>query len=391
MMRNLFKKIHLWLSIPVGLFVTIVCLTGAAMVFEEEINHLTDPQLYYVDESSITGYPLQPAELAELVDSSLPDSVAVTGVTVSDVPDHTWLVSLSKPKRAQVAVNPYTGEVVGSVERKPFFSTMLKLHRYLLVPTDHGSMSIGKLVVGISVLAMVIILLTGLVIWCPKKWSALRGRLKISFCGGWNKFWHQLHFAGGFYSFIFLLAIAVTGLTWSFTWWHDAVYSLCGEPAQTEQTASASKDSHKQAAASEAKTAAKADGTTGATTADGYTGATASCYSDSLAQSADGTTGATTADGYTGATAQNDPANLAWSEQGKGRTAAIRDYSNLSVQQEYQLPDSVKGWVYWIHTGKWGGLIVKFVYFLACLVGAALPITGYLFWFKRRRRRAPRC
>ena len=36
-MKRFFAKIHLWLSIPVGLFLAIICLTGASLVFEQEI------------------------------------------------------------------------------------------------------------------------------------------------------------------------------------------------------------------------------------------------------------------------------------------------------------------------------------------------------------------
>ena len=36
-MRKLFAKIHLWLSIPLGILISIICLTGAILVFEQEI------------------------------------------------------------------------------------------------------------------------------------------------------------------------------------------------------------------------------------------------------------------------------------------------------------------------------------------------------------------
>ena len=36
-MRKLFSKLHLWLSVPVGIFITVICLSGAALVFEQEI------------------------------------------------------------------------------------------------------------------------------------------------------------------------------------------------------------------------------------------------------------------------------------------------------------------------------------------------------------------
>ena len=33
-MKKTFRKIHLWLSVPFGLIISIICLTGAALVFE---------------------------------------------------------------------------------------------------------------------------------------------------------------------------------------------------------------------------------------------------------------------------------------------------------------------------------------------------------------------
>jgi uncharacterized iron-regulated membrane protein len=46
----------------------------------------------------------------------------------------------------------------------------------------------------------------------------------------------------------------------------------------------------------------------------------------------------------------------------------------------------VQAWVYQLHTGKWGGLFSKFLYFIACLVGATLPWTGYYFWLKKKKK-----
>ena len=47
-MRKFFAKIHLWLSVPLGILVSIICLSGATLVFEQEITRALDPQLYRV-------------------------------------------------------------------------------------------------------------------------------------------------------------------------------------------------------------------------------------------------------------------------------------------------------------------------------------------------------
>lgn len=47
------------------------------------------------------------------------------------------------------------------------------------------------------------------------------------------------------------------------------------------------------------------------------------------------------------------------------------------------LRSKATGWVRTIHVGSWGGVVSKVLYFLAALLGATLPLTGYYFWIKR--------
>ena len=60
-MKKFFAKIHLWLSIPFGIIIAIVCLTGAILVFETEILELCYPSRYFVKE--VKGEVLSPAVL----------------------------------------------------------------------------------------------------------------------------------------------------------------------------------------------------------------------------------------------------------------------------------------------------------------------------------------
>ena len=62
----------------------------------------------------------------------LPDSVSVTGINVFSDPERAWQVNLSKPRRAFMYVDQYTGEIKGKYERPAFFVTMFRLHRWLL-------------------------------------------------------------------------------------------------------------------------------------------------------------------------------------------------------------------------------------------------------------------
>lgn len=43
-MRKFFHQIHLWLSIPLGILISVICLTGAILVFEKEITQIIYPE-----------------------------------------------------------------------------------------------------------------------------------------------------------------------------------------------------------------------------------------------------------------------------------------------------------------------------------------------------------
>ena len=47
----------------------------------------------------------------------------------------------------------------------------------------------------------------------------------------------------------------------------------------------------------------------------------------------------------------------------------------------------VRGWIYSLHVGSWGGTVTRLLSFVAALVGATLPLTGYYLWFRRLRAR----
>ena len=368
--KKVFRKIHLWLSVPTGIFIALICFSGAMMVFEKEITELCRHDLYFVQE--VKGSTLPEERVVEIVTATLPDSVSVTGVKTFPEADRAWQVSLSKPRRASVFIDQYTGEIKGRYERLPFFDTMFHLHRWLLDP----SKSIGKWIVGVCTLLLVIILVTGLLMWLTNRKKPLTQSLKISCNKGWHRFWHDLHVAGGIYATIFLLAMALTGLTWSFSWYRTGFYAMLGVDASagghgrpaTEQVAA---PRHQHPEAPDTTEAIDGNHPHRHEQADGtrpeYTEAT------------DGTRPHRhdRADG-------NRPEGVGRHgnhSEAKAAEATPRSGSNDRAA-------SVRSTIYKIHTGGWGGIIAKIITFLAALLGATLPITGYYLWIRRRRKKS---
>ena len=83
----------MWLSVPFGIIITLICFSGAMLVFENEVNELMWPELYFVKQ--VEAAPLPVDQLLEKVAATLPDDVSVSGVSISSDPERTYQVSRS--------------------------------------------------------------------------------------------------------------------------------------------------------------------------------------------------------------------------------------------------------------------------------------------------------
>lgn len=55
--------------------------------------------------------------------------------------------------------------------------------------------------------------------------------------------------------------------------------------------------------------------------------------------------------------------------------------SSLYTNQE--ISGKMRGWIYSVHVGSWGGLLTQCITFFASIFGASLPITGYYIWIRK--------
>ena len=363
-MRKLWHKLHLWLSVPFGIVITLICFSGAMLVFEKETVRMLHPDMFCVS-SGIQTLPLE--ELAARVAATLPDDVAVTGITVPSQSGQTWQVSLSKPKHAAVYIDPYTGEIKGKYERTPFFRTMFGLHRWLLGSRPQGDgIFWGKLIVGISTLLFVIVLVTGVLLWWPRNLKSLKPRLTVSVRHGWRRFWYDLHVAGGMYVLLLLLVMALTGLTWSFGWYRTGFYKLFGVEMQQGGRDSRSSDRS-------AKLRSDVPFAHWQEVYEELYRLNPSCKQITVSQGS---------------------ATVAFSRLGNQRASDRYTFSlqtgeitGVTYYKDAAASGKIRGWIYSVHVGNFGGWLTRILWFVAALMGAILPLTGYYLWIKKRAAR----
>lgn len=364
-MKKLFKELHKWLSIPLGLLISVTCFSGAMLVFETEISEALRPRYYRV---VAEGEPLAIDELIARVEPTLGEGQEITGITIFEDAERSYKVNLSQPKHAATYVNQYSGEVLGSPERLGFFRTMFRLHRWFMDsrPAD-GGIFWGKMIVGVSTLLMVVIIITGLIVWIPKHRKSLANRMTIKLRSGRHRLLYDLHVAGGFYAAALLLVMALTGLTWSFTWYRDGLYALFGIE-QSEPKGGG--EAHNKSRVHEDVALA------------------ASTYLhwqqvyESVAAECDTATQITLAKGS---------ASVKYAQWGNQRASdkylfdnATGEMMGVNSYESSSKMSKMRGWLYTLHVGSWGGLFTRIMWFLAAMLGATLPLTGYYLWIRRK-------
>jgi len=203
-LRKATFQIHLWSGIGIGLYVLVVSLTGSVVVYSNEIYRAATPAPIIVAQS---GGLLTDEQLKGASARAYP-GYRVLFISRARNPDQAVSISLQNGNHHKSRLfNPYTGADLG--DSVPLgirlVSQLLKLHDDLLAgPT-------GRSVNGVGALLVVILTLTGMIVWWPgiKTW---RRSLTVQRNAGWKRFTWSLHSMIGFWSVGFILLFGISGI-----------------------------------------------------------------------------------------------------------------------------------------------------------------------------------
>ncbi|MEM6878465.1 MAG: PepSY-associated TM helix domain-containing protein [Bacteroidota bacterium] len=243
--KSIFGWLHLWLGLVAGIVVVISMLGATIFVWEKELTAWWYADLVYTAEDQMADEVLPVSEIFGAVREAYPEK-SFNFTRVYREPDRNYVFSTFKRAEEggitwasgieyylQVYVNPYNGQVVGHIDKKGDWITLSRyLHQTLLLKHD-----IGGQIVGAAALIMIFLALSGLYLWWPKNKAVLKRRLKIKWNARFKRINWDVHSVGGFYTYLFLLVFASTGLVWSYDWWSDGLYRIFGsDPEQVFQS-----------------------------------------------------------------------------------------------------------------------------------------------------------
>lgn len=199
-MKKLLFLFHFYSGLAAGFFLLCISLSGAVIAFEPELNRLFHPGLTNAPPS---GAALNWDQVRTRVEVQIPGWKLVR-FYFPDRPDQSAYVRLRNVvthRIHHVYVNQYTGEVLGSTEDGN--NWILKVHD---LHVNFLSGKIGNTIVVASTCILMVLSLSGIVLWWPRR--IYRFRLTDTPV----RLNRDLHMSIGFWTFVMMFSFAITGL-----------------------------------------------------------------------------------------------------------------------------------------------------------------------------------
>ena len=356
--------LHRWLGFFTGMVVFIVSITGCIFCFQDEIQDA----IYGYRKVEVQNKPyILPSALEQKALALYPGYTAQYVYYYGKDRPASVLVNSKKDGFLGVYFNPYTGEHTASeIYAKKFFVIVEYIHLYLLLPPK-----VGQMIVGVSVIIFVAIMITGIILWWPKRKSDRKRSFNIKWNGRWRRVNYDLHNVLGFYATSVAVILAMTGLSVSFDWVRKGVY--------TAANLSKNYPDENVYPVSDSLNKTKAVHYPVVDRAFTYT-LKASPKAEMILISND-----KSAAGAVGVTAYSTSMHF-----GNTDSYIFERYTGKLLKTQLDSKKSLglklNDLNYDIHVGQALGLPGKIIAFLASFICASLPVTGFIVWLGKRKK-----
>lgn len=375
--RKVSEWLHLWLGLASGIIVFIVCFTGGIWVWRQEVWRVTEKhQRVEVQQKAYLSPSVLAAKSREYFKVHNITNDTLTAIRYWK-PGRSVSLSYDLPEdqHAEIYLNPYTGQLIkdlrGRTPADNFFIFVRAGHRFFWLPQK-----IGSPIVGSACIIFVITLITGLIWWYPSKWT--KKTAQNSFTIKWGAKWKRLnidiHNVIGFYAFLFVLALTLSGIFFTFEWFEKGTYkaltwkTLSDEhiDPRSDTTVTAAKFAHPEDVIWH-KLLRNYDGKFGNISIN-MPNKPSAAY-ETTVYFGDGTI------------LYNKAVNFFDQKTLQELPPVMQDdqpYTHLSTGEK------VYRMTFDIHTGQILGLPTKILAFFACMIGASMPVTGFIIWYNRK-------
>lgn len=366
--KSLFSRInawlHLWTGIFAGIILVFVALTGTIIVYGDEIIEWSAGRARYVEQVKAERLPVE--TLISNINKAYPQA-RLSEVTVHKIPERTVRFRVFAPGKglAFVYADPYTGKVLKYDRTANFFYVTAHLHASFLW---HGP---GEWIVDIATIIFLIEIISGIILWWPAKWNrhTRDASFKIKWKARFKRVNYDLHNVLGFYSSILALILTVTGLLIAFHPLAESTVKLFGGDPEHEKW---EKDMP-------LNDPAKSTFAINAVFEQEFTRHPQQKLGMIWLYNLDssGFYKVTTASKLGLKSAEN--AEMTFIDKYTGK--------NIPVPKKSMKGEYIENTIWQLHMGTWMGSVGKLFTFICGLICTSLPITGFLIWWHRGRKK----
>ena len=218
---------HLLCGVIAGIVIAVMSVTGVLLTYQRQITAWADMRAYRTGPPS-AGATHLPVDA--LVSRAAAQRTGDAPMTLTLRSDPTAPASVAMGQRT-LFLNPYSGDVwgEGAPGVRAFFRSVTEWHRWFAASTEHRAAA--RAVTGASNLAFFVIVLSGPILWWPKRLTGTQLRNIAWFRGGLSPKardfnWHNTM---GIWAAVPLVVIVGSGVVMSYPWANNLVYRMAGE------------------------------------------------------------------------------------------------------------------------------------------------------------------
>lgn len=205
--KKVFGKLHLWFGLATGSVVFVICIPAAIWAFSPELENLTQRYRHVKIESNPF---LSVNDLRAIAEKQLPGKKA-NRINLEGKEKAAMVDFYGEGYYYTAFINPYNGQLLKFKNNENDF--------FRIVITGHYTLWLGKVggqIVKWSTLIFLVMLVSGIILWWPKNKAARKQRFKIKFGTSTKRLNYDLHNVLGFYGSWIVLFAVLTGLVWTF-------------------------------------------------------------------------------------------------------------------------------------------------------------------------------
>lgn len=230
--RRFFFWCHLTAGCAAGIVILLMSLTGVLLTFERQMLASAARSQQPPAQSGATPRPFEEL-IAGALSRGMPEPASILMYRDARQP-----VEFRSGQKS-VLVDRYTGKNLGesAPQLHAFFQSVLALHRWMGMTGERRGT--GKAISGACNFVFFFLLVTGIYLWWPRKWTRRHLRpvtLYRSRAHGRSRDvnWHTVT---GFWCAIPLLVVVGTGIVMSYSWANALLYKMAGSevPAGRER------------------------------------------------------------------------------------------------------------------------------------------------------------